>query len=115
VAADAAGNFSPPSPLVTATTLPPLDRAPPSVPANVRATAAAANRVVVTWTASTDNVRMAGYKIFRNGVLISISLGSPFVDPLVFPNTSYSCTVAAFDAAGNTSAQSAAATVKTPQ
>ena len=98
-----------------ATTLPPVDRAPPSVPANVRATATASNRIVVTWTASTDNVRMAGYKIFRNGVLSSISPGSPFVDQLVFPNTTYSYAVAAFDAAGNTSAQSAAATVKTPQ
>jgi chitodextrinase len=114
VAVDAAGNVSPPSPIATGTTLPPPDRTPPSVPTAVKATALASNRVSITWTASTDNVKTAGYKIFRNGNLIAVTLASPFIDVLALPNTSYAYTVAAFDGVGNTSAQSAAALVKTP-
>jgi chitodextrinase len=115
VAVDAAGNTSPPSAPVAGTTLPPPDRTPPSVPAAVKATAAARNRVVVTWGASTDNVRMGGYKVFRNGTLIAVVVTGPFTDVLALPNTTYTYTVSAFDAVGNSSAQSAGAVVTTPE
>jgi chitodextrinase len=114
VAVDAAGNFSPASKVTAVTTLPPPDRTPPSIPANLRATSLAVSQVSLAWGASTDNVRTAGYKVFRNGTLISVSVVPSFTDQLVFPNTAYSYTVAAFDAAGNTSAQSAPLAVTTP-
>jgi chitodextrinase len=115
VAVDASGNVSPQSQPVSATTMAPPDRTAPSVPGGVQATALTSKRISVAWTPSTDNVQMAGYKIFRNGKLIAIPGSSPYVDDLVFPNMTYTYTVAAYDAAGNTSGQSASSTVTTPR
>jgi chitodextrinase len=115
VAVDAAGNTSPASPPVSGTTLPPPDRTPPSTPAGVKAVAVSANAVSLTWGASFDNVKVAGYKIFRNGTLIAITVAPPFTDVLASPNTTYTYTVAAFDRAGNVSAPSSAAVVTTPR
>jgi chitodextrinase len=114
-AVDASGNISPRSAAVTTTTLAPPDRTPPSAPSGVQATAVASNRVSVTWAASTDNVRVAGYKVFRNGKLIAAPPSTSFVDEMVFPNATYAYTIAAYDAAGNTSAQSPAVSVVTPR
>jgi chitodextrinase len=113
VAVDAAGNTSVPSAPVSGTTMAPPDRTPPSVPAAVQATAIASNRVSVTWTESTDNVGVTGYKVFRNGTLIAIPAGPPFVDGPLYTNTTYTYTVAAYDSGGNTSAQSAGSAAKT--
>jgi chitodextrinase len=114
-AVDASGNISPQSAPVSARTMAPADRTAPSVPGGVQATVLAPNRISVAWTASTDNVQVAGYKIFRNGKLIAIPGSSPYVDEMIFPNVTYTYMVAAYDAAGNTSAQSASSTVTTPQ
>jgi chitodextrinase len=113
VAVDAAGNTSAPSAPVSGTTMTPPDRTPPSVPSAVQATAIASNRVSVTWTESTDNVRVTGYKVFRNGTLIAIPASPPFVDGPLHTNTTYTYTVAAYDSGGNTSAQSAGSAAKT--
>jgi chitodextrinase len=115
VAVDTAGNTSTPSAPVSAATMAPPDRTAPSVPGNVQAAAVASNRVSVAWTASTDNVGVAGYKIFRNGKLIGVSGASPYTDQLVFPNSTYTYTVSAYDTVGNESAQSGASTIATPR
>jgi len=91
------------------------DSQAPTVPANVTATANAYNKVTVGWTASTDNVGVTGYRVLRGGVAIGqVTSGTQYVDTTTLPNTSYSYQVMAYDAANNTSALSAAATVKTP-
>jgi chitodextrinase len=91
------------------------DTVAPSVPSGVTATANAANQVTVKWTASTDNTAVTGYWLSRNGQTIAqVSSGVQFVDKTVLPTTAYSYKVSAYDAAGNTSAQSAEAKVTTP-
>ena len=47
-----------------------LDTTPPSVPAGL-ATTPGNSQVALNWTASTDNVGVTGYKVYRDGVLIA--------------------------------------------
>jgi hypothetical protein len=72
--------------------------------------------VNLAWQASTDNVSVTGYTIYRNGAVLTTVSGSTltYSDATASPTTTYSYTVDAFDAAGNHSAQSAPASVTTP-
>ncbi|MGA7911142.1 MAG: FG-GAP-like repeat-containing protein [Candidatus Dormiibacterota bacterium] len=92
------------------------DTTPPSVPTGLTATSGATANLTLTWLASTDNVGVTGYTVYRNGVPLNTTSGSTlsYVDTTVSGNTSYTYTVDAFDAAGNHSAQSAAAVITTP-
>ncbi len=110
---DAAGNHSAPSASVNVTT---PDTSPPTVPTGVSAVAVSPNEVDLSWTASTDNVGVTGYSVYRNAVLVSPVSGSSLTyhDTSVSASTTYSYTIDAFDAAGNHSAQSAAASITTP-
>ena len=90
------------------------DTTAPSAPAGLGGTASASTKVNLTWTASTDNVGVTAYKIYRNGTEIGTNAGTRFADSAVVAGTSYSYTVKAQDAAGNLSAVSNTATVKTP-
>ena len=122
-ARDAAGNVSQAS--ITVPLTPPqcqVDTVPPTVPANVAATASGTS-VTVTWTASTDDVGVKAYDVYRDGATkVGTVLGSgstppatAFVDSGLAPVTSYSYSVLARDAQGNASAKSAAAHVTTGQ
>ena len=53
-------------------------------------------RCLSTWTASTDNVGVAGYTILRNGSPIGSAAGTSYTDTTVSPSTTYSYTVEAF-------------------
>jgi chitodextrinase len=92
------------------------DTQPPTVPAGLAATSVTASSVSLSWNASTDNVGVSGYTVYRNGTAIGTTGGSTttYTDSTVAPSTSYSYTVDAFDNAGNHSAQSAALPVTTP-
>ncbi|MHB8167158.1 MAG: hypothetical protein ACYDDT_10365 [Sulfuricella sp.] len=71
----------------------------------------------VSWNVSTDNVGVTYYQVYRNGSLAGTPAGPTnnfWPDNFVVPGTPYSYTVAACDAAGNCSAQSAAVSVTTP-
>ena len=104
---------SPPPP--TASPPPPTaDTTSPSVPTGVAATAVSGTQVNLSWTASTDNLGVAGYKVFRNGTQVGTATTTSYQDTGLSGGTAYSYTVAAYDAAGNTSAQSASASVTTP-
>ena len=78
--------------------------------------AASATRVDLGWTASTDNVGVTGYSITRNGVVLTTVGGAAtsFSDTTASPNTSYTYSLRANDAAGNVSAASNSASVTTP-
>ncbi len=94
-----------------------IDTTPPSTPANLSATAVSASQINLSWTASTDNVAVAGYQVFRDNIQIATTTSPNFSDTAVVPNTQYVYAIAAFDAAGNVSAQSSplvAATSSTP-
>jgi mannan endo-1,4-beta-mannosidase len=84
------------------------DTQAPSVPTGLTSTAITANSVALSWTASTDNVGVTGYEIFRNGTSIGTSSGTTFNATGLACNTAYSFTVRARDAVPNWSAQSAA-------
>jgi cellulose 1,4-beta-cellobiosidase len=69
--------------------------------------------VTLTWNTSTDNVGVTGYDVYRNGTLLGTSTADHYSDTGLTANTAYSYTVSAYDAAGNTSAQSTALQVTT--
>ena len=108
---DAAGNTSAPSSTVRATT---LDVTAPSVPTGLKAQAVSSSRIDVSWNASTDNVAVTTYKLFRDGTLIATGPAASFQDTGRTAGTTYSYTVLAADQAGNESAQSAAVAATTP-
>ena len=92
-----------------------VDTTAPSTPAGVAGSPVDANTVSLAWNASTDNVGVSGYYVYRNGALIAtVANGTGYVDNTVAPSTTYSYTVKAFDAAVNVSGLSAAASVTTP-
>ena len=64
-AADAAGNLSAYSSIVTATTPAIPDTTPPSAPAGLTATAASSSQINLAWTAATDDVGVTGYRVER--------------------------------------------------
>ena len=103
-AVDAAGNKSAFGTPVTVTTAPP-DTTPPSTPGNLAATIVSFNRVDLSWSASTDNLGVTGYKVYRDGNLLqSLTAGTTsYQDLTAAANTSYSYTVKAIDSAGNLS------------
>jgi acid phosphatase type 7 len=114
-ATDAAGNHSPLSNAVTIT--PVSDVQPPTTPTSVTATAVGPTRVDLTWSASTDNVGVTGYTIYRNGSQLDVTGGATtsYSDTTVSPGTQYSYTLDAFDAAANHSSRSSPpAVVTTP-
>jgi chitodextrinase len=108
-AVDAAGNLSGYSAIASATTQttqPAPDTASPSVPTNLVATAISSSKINLSWTASTDNVGVAGYKIYRDGTyILSTSATSASVVGLA-PETTYRFIVRANDETGNTSVDS---------
>ena len=118
---DAAGNNSGYSNSASATTPAAADTTPPTAPTNLAATAASATQINLSWTASTDNVGVTGYKVERcsvagcaNFVQIATPTGITFNDTGLTASTSYSYRVRANDAAGNNSAYSNTASATTP-
>jgi hypothetical protein len=92
---------------------PPADTTPPSVPAGLTATAVSSTAINLSWTASTDNVGVTGYTIYRGGVQIGTTVNNNYNDNGLTAGTQYSYTVSAYDAAGNNSSQSTAANATT--
>jgi hypothetical protein len=72
--------------------------------------------VTLVWTASTDNVGVAGYEILRNGTRLAVAArtASSYSDTTALPNSQYSYAVRAFDGAGNYSGASNGVAVTTP-
>jgi len=92
------------------------DTTPPSAPGNLTATSGGPTDIDLNWTASTDNVGVAGYRIYRDGggTPIATVTDTTYSDAGLGPNTTHSYSVVAFDAAGNTSGASNTATARTP-
>lgn len=90
------------------------DTTPPTVPTGLTGTAQNYSTVGLTWNASTDDVAVAGYHVYRNGTQIGTTSGTAYTDGGRSPSTSYSYTVSAYDTSGNTSAQSGPMSVQTP-
>ena len=86
------------------------DTQPPTAPGSLAATAASSSQVNLSWTASTDNVGVAGYRVERcqgagcsTFTQIATATGTTYGDTGLSASTSYSYRVRATDAAGNLS------------
>ncbi|NBD23204.1 fibronectin type III domain-containing protein [Paenibacillus glycinis] len=91
---------------VTVFTGPP-DTTAPSAPGSLTSPAKSNVTVNLSWTASTDNVGVIGYDIYKNGTLAGSTSGATsFVVTGLTPSTAYGFTVKAKDASGNVSAAS---------
>jgi chitodextrinase len=106
---DGAGNTSAQSTVVSATT--PADTSAPSVPSGLTGTAVSISQINLNWTGSTDNVGVAGYRVYNvpTGTLIASVFTTNYSDTGLTAGTAYSYRVSAYDAAGNTSGQSSSA------
>jgi len=87
-------------------TIPPPDSTAPAIPTGLSATAASSTQVNLSWTASTDNVAVTGYNIYRGTSKVGSSTTTTYQDIGLTANTTYSYQVSAYDAAGNESAKS---------
>ena len=96
------------------------DTTAPTVPGGLTATPASATQISLSWTASTDNVAVTGYRVERcqgTGCSNFTQIGTPtatsFADSGLTAATTYQYRVRATDAAGNLSDYSAVATATT--
>ena len=101
-ALDAAGNVSATA-TTNLTTAACPDMSAPSTPTGLAASAVGQTSATLSWSASTDNVGVAGYRIFRNGSQVGTSSGTTYAATGLLCTTSYTFGVAALDAAGNVS------------
>ena len=96
------------------------DMSAPTVPTNLTATAISSSQINLSWTASTDNVGVTGYRIYRcqgasctPATQIATSATNNYSDTGLSPSTTYVYRVAAYDAAGNVSGQSTSVSATT--
>jgi chitodextrinase len=89
------------------------DTTPPTVPTGLTVTGTTSSSVSLSWTASTDNVAVTGYNVYRGTTLAGTTTTTTFTDTGLTASTKYSYTVSAYDAAGNVSAASTAVTATT--
>jgi chitodextrinase len=93
--------------------LPAPDTTPPSTPSGLAGVSGQPTMATLSWDASTDNVGVAGYHLFRNGVKIATTAQTFYQDTGLTDGTMYSYAVNAFDLAGNVSAPSLTVPVTT--
>ena len=79
-----------------------IDRTAPSIPTGL----VFSKSFVLSWTASTDNIGVASYEVFNKEVSLGKTTTNSFILSSVIPNTEYSFTVKACDAANNWSDKS---------
>ena len=79
------------------------DTQAPTAPTNLTASNVTDSTADLSWNASTDNVGVTGYEVFEGGISIGTVAGTSAGITGLLPNSSYSFTVRAFDAAGNNS------------
>jgi chitodextrinase len=114
IAKDAANNLSNSSNILSVTTPATVDNEAPTQPSGLAASEIGASDAKLSWIASTDNVGVVQYNIFKNGVKIGQTGNTLeyFVTGLS-PQTTYNFYVNAADAAGNISAPSSTASATT--
>ncbi len=92
---------------------PPADTTKPSVPSGLQTTGVTTNSVSIKWNASSDNVGVKGYNVFRSGTKIGTTTSTSYTNTGLTANTTYSYSISAYDAAGNTSSTTASLNAKT--
>lgn len=79
------------------------DTSPPTRPGTPTADEITDTTVAISWTASTDDVAVAGYVIYRNGQSYATSEQTTWTDEFCEPITQYTYQVLAYDFAANES------------
>jgi hypothetical protein len=82
-----------------------FDSTPPSAPTAFVKTGAGATTIATSWTASTDDLGVVGYHVFRGGTLVGTPTATAYTFTDLACGTTYPLGVEAFDAAGNVSAR----------
>ncbi|MFB8435210.1 fibronectin type III domain-containing protein [Enterococcus durans] len=112
---DAAGNQSEASNEVFARTSVSVDDEAPTIPLNLKVENVTTDTVSLSWGASTDNIGVAGYRVYRDKQLVQEVQGEQFTDTGLTEDTEYTYEVRAFDAAGNQSEASNRINVRTKE
>ncbi|MDA8430920.1 MAG: hypothetical protein M0T70_16820 [Geobacteraceae bacterium] len=89
------------------------DTTAPTTPANLSAAVSSSSQINLSWNASTDNVGVTGYKIYRGGIYQTTVTGTTYSDTGLTASTQYIYEVSAIDAAGNESGKSSPASTTT--
>lgn len=84
-----------------------------AAPTSLFATAQSASRIDLSWVASANYTGVAGYNIYRDGVMIGVSQSTTYQDTGLSANSTYTYCVCAFNATGHESAKSASASATT--
>jgi chitodextrinase len=104
---DAAGNTSGQATVIASTAScngqPPPDDQPPTAPTGLTVNGTTTTAISLGWTASTDNVGVDGYDLFRNNTNVGSTAGTSYTFSGLSCGTSYTLGVDAYDAAGNVS------------
>jgi hypothetical protein len=96
-----------PTPTPSPTATPAPDAQSPTAPANLKASVARSGKVSLSWGRSSDNVKVAGYRVYRDATLVATATTTKWSDVVAFANGSArSYYVVAYDAAGNVSPSS---------
>ncbi|HBU08266.1 MAG TPA: hypothetical protein DEA99_03530 [Candidatus Omnitrophica bacterium] len=97
------------------------DTVAPSAPTGLVVTAVSSSQINLSWTASTDNIGVTGYRVERcqgsgcsNFAQIATPTGTSYSDTGLSASTVYAYRVRATDAAGNLSSYSGSASAATP-
>ena len=112
-AKDGAGLYSPASSALNVTTLSDVDTEAPSVPTGLASSSITTSSVTLSWNASTDNIGVAGYEIYKDGSLLTTTTSTSYNVTGLTASTAYSFYVKAKDDAGNVSNASSSINVTT--
>ncbi|EIA07806.1 endonuclease [Flavobacterium frigoris] len=90
-----------------------LDTEAPTTPANLYATNTTQTETTLSWTQSSDNIGVLGYRVYNGTAQIGSSSTASYVLSGLTTNTNYNLSVKAFDAAGNVSNSSNSVSITT--
>lgn len=98
-ARDNSGYQSGDSVSVTLQTLP--DGIPPTAPGTPSLADRTTSSITLSWNASSDNVGVVGYRVYRSYVAVGFTTTTSYTDTGLTPGTTYNFYVEAYDAHGN--------------
>lgn len=77
------------------------DNDPPTIPSNLNASNVTNSSLTLSWSGSSDNIGVAGYRIYKNNSSIGQTASLTYNVQSLAPATTYSFYVKAYDEAGN--------------
>jgi hypothetical protein len=94
---------SSPTPTPEPSPTPSTDARPPTTPTDLGATFGRGKKLDLFWTPSSDNVGVAGYRVYRDGAQVGTTAGTTLGDTWTGKRTTATYWVIAYDLAGNLS------------